>query len=326
LLIDNRHAEVIEVNWRSTRLRTLDDISIEIPNREIAKLTIINLNRPQRLHAMRLPFTLDYAAPPTRAKNVLLHAAANAKGVAPEPKPKVYLNNFGDYGVQYEIKFWMEDHNNYSEVCDAIRTNVWYGLRRHGIKIPYPTQTLHLERPARDRHHEVQAAARIMLRQQPLFKCLTDEQLDTLLPRGRVVHFGMEETVIQQGDEGDSMFILVEGKAAVMVNRNGAAKHVAALGSGDCFGEMSLLTGERRMATVVAQTDCELVEIGKTVLAESLKQNPRLLEQLSELLARRQVETDFILKTGVPAGTSPDGRQTNYAAGFLGKLREFFEM
>jgi len=67
LLIDNRHAEVIEINWRSTRMRTIDDISVEVPNREIARQTIINLNRPHRLHAIRIPVTLDYSAPPTRA-------------------------------------------------------------------------------------------------------------------------------------------------------------------------------------------------------------------------------------------------------------------
>src|SRR2546428_7118243 len=72
LILDNRHAEVIEINWRSTRLRTLDDISIEIPNREIARQTIVNLNRPQRRHALRLPITLDYAAPPSQVKELLL--------------------------------------------------------------------------------------------------------------------------------------------------------------------------------------------------------------------------------------------------------------
>src|SRR5215471_3119040 len=178
LFIDNRYAEVIEINWRSTHLRTLDHVLIEVPNREVARQVIINLNRPNRVHAMRVPVTLDYTAPPTRAKDVLLHAASNAKGVLPDPKPRVYLKNFSESGVEYEIKFWMDDHSQYYEVCDAIRTNVWYGLHRHGIRIPFPTRTVQLERPARDKQHEVQTAARVMLRQQPLFRYLTDEQLD----------------------------------------------------------------------------------------------------------------------------------------------------
>src|SRR5712672_1322875 len=266
LIIDNRHAEVIEINWRSTRLRTLDDISIEVPNREIVRQTIVNLNRPTRRHAMRIPVVLDYSAPPTRAKDILLHAVSNAHGVCAEPRPRVFLKNFGDSGIEYDIKFYIDDHGQSSEIADAIRTNIWYGLHRHGIRIPYPTRTLQIERPARDKQQEVQTAARIILRQQPLFKCLSDEQLDSLLPRGKAVHFGRGETVIQQGADGDSMFVLVDGQANVVVQQNGSPRSVAVLNSGDCFGEMSLLTGEKRNASVIANQDCELVEIGKTVL------------------------------------------------------------
>ena len=325
LLVDNRYAEVTEFNWRATRLRTVDDISIEIPHLELARQTIVNLNRPRRPYAMRIPITLDYAAPPTRVKAVLLHAVANAKGVSPEPKPQVFLKNFGDSGVEYEIRFWLEDYEQYYLVCDAIRTNMWYGLRRHGIRIPYPTRTVQLERPARDKQLEVQTAARIILRQQPLFRCLSDEQLDALLPRGRVVHFGRDEKLIQQGEDGDSMFVLVDGQATVLAQGNNGPTPVAFLKSGDCFGEMSLLTGEQRRATVIAQTDCEVVEIGKTVLAKSLKDNPALLSQLSELLARRQLETEGILAAEKKGG-SAEAQQTKYAAGFLDKLRAFFEL
>lgn len=325
LIIENRHAEVIEVNWRSTRLRTLDDISIEVPNREIARQTIVNLNRPTRKHAIRIPVVLDYSAPPTRAKDVLLHAVSNAKGVCAEPKPRVYLKNFGDSGIEYDIKFHIENHGQSSEITDAIRTNIWYGLHRHGIRIPYPTRTLQIERSARDKQQEVQTAARIILRQQPLFKCLSDEQLDTLLPRGRAIHFGKDEKIIRQGDTGDSMFILVEGEANVVFERNGSSKYIASLAAGDCFGEMSLLTGERRSATVVANTDCEVVEIARPILAKSLKQNPELLKELSQLLAKRQMENDGALAAEITE-TGLKARETKYAAGFLEKLRSFFEL
>ena len=324
LFVDNRYAEVVEINWRSTRLRTLDDFSLEIPNRDLARQVIINLNRPGMSHAIRLNFILDYSAPPTRVKGILLHAASNAKGVLPEPKPRVYVKSFSETGVEYEIKLSLLTHRDFSEVCDAVRTNVWYGLRRHGVKIPFPTRTIQLERPARDKQQDVQSAARMILRQQPIFKCLADEQLDALLPRGRTVHFGKDEKIIQQGEAGQSMFLLVSGEANVTVDRNGSPRFVASLGAGDCFGEMSLLTGEPRTATVVANSDCEVVEIDKPVLARSLADNPQLLRQLSELLARRQIETEGLLASETPS--SMGERQSQYAAGFLGKLRQFFEL
>lgn len=324
LVVDGKYGEVIEINWRATRLRTMDEILIEIPHRQMAAQNIINLNRPARRHAMRISVGVEYSAPPTRVKDVLLHATANARGILPEPKPRVYLKNFGDSSIEYEIKFFLEDHSLYFDTCDAIRTNIWYGLRRHGIRMPFPMRTVQIERPSRDKQHDVQSTARLMLREQPLFKSFTDVQLDSLLPRGHAVHFGRGEKIIEQGDSGDSMFILVEGKADVQATRGGVQAHVATLAAGDCFGEMSLLTGEPRSATVTAGTDCEVVEIGKAVLAKSLKENPQLVTQLGELLAKRRIETEGILES--TPKTDLIEKQKQYTDGFLHKLRVFFEL
>lgn len=325
LLLDNRYAEVIEINWRATRLRTMDDILIEIPHRQMAAQNIINLNKPARLHAMRLSVGIEYSAPPNRVKDILIHATANAKGIAPEPKPRVYLKNFGDYAIEYEIKFWLDDHSKYFEICDIIRTNIWYSLHRHGIRIPYPVRTVQLERPSRDRQQEVQSTARMILHQQPLFKSFTDLQLDSLLPRGIAVHFGRGEKLIEQGEDGDSMFILVDGKADVLVDRDGAQTRVASLGTGDCFGEMSLLTGEKRSATVVAVMDCEIVEIGKEILAKSLQENPQLVTMLGEMLAKRRLENEGVL-AGAISKTDFAEKHKHYTDGFLTKLRYFFKL
>ena len=325
LVIDGRHAEVIEVNWRATRLRTHDDIVIEIPHRQMASQTIVNLNRPTRRHAMRLSIGIDPAAPPSRVKDVLLHATSNAKGVATEPRPRVYLKQFGDWSNEYEIMFWLDNHLFYNDVCDSIRTNVWYSLQRHGIKIPFPTRTLQIERPERTREQQLQSTARVILRQQPLFKSFSDEQLDALLPRGQITNFGRGEKVIEQGANGDSMFILVKGEANVIVHRNGHDTHVASLHSGDCFGEMSLLTGEKRSASVIASTDCEVVEIGKHILANGLKENPELLTQLSTLLAQRQMENEGILKSQSDTSIIR-AKQSEYQTTFIDKLKVFFEL
>jgi CRP-like cAMP-binding protein len=325
LQVDKIYAEVIEVNWRATRLRTHDDVVIEIPHRQMASQTIVNLNRPTRRHAVRVSVGIDYSAPPSRVRDVLLHATSNAKGVASEPRPKVYLKNFGESSIDYEIKFWIDDHLYYNDVCDSVRTNIWYSLQRHGIKIPFPTRTVQLERPTRSKQQEVQSTARQILRQQPLFKSFTDDQLDALLPRGQLTSFGRGEKVIEQGANGDSMFILVKGEANVVVNRNGLDMHVASLNSGDCFGEMSLLTGEKRSASIIAKSDCEVVEIGKPILANSLKENPELVEKLSTLLAKRQLENEGALAAQTDTSIVR-AKQGEYQTTFIDKLRVFFEL
>ena len=325
LQVHDRFAEVMEINWRSTRLRTNDGIYLDIPNNEIVRGTIINLHYPTPIHAMRLRVGVEYSTPPNRVKDALLHAASNAEGVMPDPPPKIYVMDFADSAVIYEIKFWMGNHAAYNDICDAIRTNIWYEFKRQRITIPFPIRTLHLKRPqprsAREGHEEVQA----ILRGEPLFDCLDDAQLENVLQRARVNHFGRGERVIEEGAPGDSMFILLRGTAQVSVAQNGAGIRVGVLRSGDCFGEMSLLTGEPRTATVRAEGDCEVLEISKSVMAEVFQSAPECLNQLSELLAKRKLETEGIVKDA----TQPHDQETKereYRASFLRRLRTVFEL
>src|ERR1043165_9829434 len=146
LQVAERYAEVMEINWRSTRFRTNDGIYLDIPNYQIARNTIINLHYPTEVHAMRLRVGVDYDVPPNRVKDALHRAATSAEGVLPEPPTKVYVMDFADSAVIYEIKFSMGNHRYYNDVCDAIRTNIWYEFKRQQISIPFPIRTLHVQR------------------------------------------------------------------------------------------------------------------------------------------------------------------------------------
>jgi CRP-like cAMP-binding protein len=146
-----------------------------------------------------------------------------------------------------------------------------------------------------------------------------------LLARARQYRFGRGEKVIEQGTQGESMFILMRGEASVLVGSNGEITPVASLRPGECFGEMSLLTGARRSATVVAHTDCEVVEIEKRNLVELLHRHPELLRDFSELLARRQLEIDGAL-TQTSQRRRVNELQRECAAGFFTRLTSFFEL
>src|SRR5438034_5028528 len=253
LQVGERFAEVMEINWRSTRLRTTDAIYLDIPNNEMVGHTIVNLHYPTELHAMRIRVGVEYKNPPSRVKDALFRAASTAEGVLAEPKVNIFLVDFADFAVMYEIKFYMGNHSRINEINDAVRTNIWYELKRKVITIPFTIRKLHVERLAARTVQEDQEEARIILRDEPLFECLSDAQIDNLVKDARLNHFGRGERVIQEGAEGDSMFVLLRGAAQVSVSKNGSSIPVANLGAGDCFGEMSLLTGERRTATVRAE-------------------------------------------------------------------------
>ena len=325
LQVGERFAEVKEINWRSTRLCTNDNIYLDIPNNEMVSHEIVNLHYPTELHAMRIRVGVEYKNPPNLVKEALYRAASTAKNVLAEPKVRIFLVDFADFAVIYEIKFYMGNHSKINETNDAVRTNVWYELKRCGITIPFPIRTLHVQRKPGRSAQDDQAEASSILRGEPLFGCLSDEQLNQLVSQARLNIFGRGEPVIEEGSPGDSMFVLLRGAANVLVSKNGSTIRVATLGAGDCFGEMSLLTGEPRSATVRADGDCYVMEIGKPVMAEVLRDAPSCLEKLSELLAQRRMETEGALKE---AGRTDEHAITErqYTATFLHRLRTFFQL
>ncbi|MEI8340778.1 MAG: mechanosensitive ion channel family protein [Verrucomicrobiota bacterium] len=324
LLFETHHAEVIEINWRSTRLRTNDDICLDIPNNQIVRHTIVNLSYPEKIHSMRIVIGLDYNVPPNQVKEIIVNAAKESIGVLPAPVPKCFLKDFGDSAIQYELKFWMEDDALYNDIFDSIRTNIWYALKRHQIKIPFPVRTLQIER--RDRFsREIPAAVRASLATQPLFQNLDEHQTNQLLSAAKLHRYGSGEKLIRQGTEGSSMYVLLDGNADVHVSHQGGSACVATLKAGDYFGEMSLLTGEKRSATVVAKSDCEVLEIGKTSFAEVLQSSETLLQKLSEMLAQRRLENEGVLAaTSGPQTVAT--KQQEYAANFLARLSSFFDL
>jgi len=327
LIVETQHAEVIEVNWRSTRLRTNDDYYLDVPNTSIVRSTIVNLSYPSHLHAMRMRVGVAYDAPPNKVKGVLLEAAKEAQGVLSHPPSKVFLVDFADSAVTYEIKYWIQNHAAFNEISDSLRTAVWYALQRARIAIPFPIRTVQVERK-RVTPFRMPEEVRAAIRTKPFFKCLAPGQVDKIVGAAKYSLFGRGERIVEQGADGTSMFVLLTGEAAVYVRHedHGAdPTRVAALQAGDYFGEMSLLTGEKRSATIVATTDCQVLEIAKAQLAQVLQENSELLKNLSEMLAQRRLDNEGVLASTTERHAMV-GKKEEYAQGFLRKLASVFDL
>ena len=324
LIVDSQRAEVIEMNWRSTKLRTNDDYYLDIPNKAIVSHTIVNLSYPTKVHSNRIRIGFEYAVPPNRVREILRRATANAAGVLESPPPKVYLRDFGDSAIIYEIKYSLDDERRFNDIEDGIRTNVWYEARRAGLTIPFPMRTVEIRRPA-VHADKLTADLREQLARQEILSPLDDTQKDRLLEHAQIRRFGRCEKVIRQDSEGCSMFVIIHGEADVVIHANGTDTTVATLHAGEAFGEMCLLTGEKRSATVIAKTDCDLWEIDRAHLQPLIHENASLAERLSELLARRRMATEGVLAAQTPAQVVEQKRQ-EYAAGFRKKIRSLFEI
>ncbi len=319
LLVDNHHARVLEVTWRSTRLITDDDIMLEMPNSTLVKQPIINFHQPSLEHALRITIGLHYSVPPARAQAILRAAAASVPGVCAKPPPQINVHNFADSSVVYEVKFWIIDHGQKSRLMSDVRSHCWYAVRRAQMEIPYPTVTLLRPQP-QDAAGVARAAAAAALRTNAIFSFLTPEQVDELVQRSPVVLFAQAEPLVEQGDEGSSMFLLVRGRVEVRVTRDGVTKVVTQLGPGDCLGEISMLTGEKRTATVAASDEVEAVEITHNAFSTFIRHNPEVLNRLGELLAKRQ-QANVQPAPGAAPLPPPESRDN-----IVRRLKAFFEL
>jgi small-conductance mechanosensitive channel len=320
LLIDGQHARVVGISWRDTRLITSDDVVIEIGNSELLKQTLTNFHQPQPRHAVRATIGLHYSAPPARVQALLKQTAQGVPGVCPAPEPQVYLKEFADSAIIYEIKVWIDDHAVISRVLSDVRSHCWYAVNRAGIEIPYPQLTLHRAAPA-DPRDETRDAAVTALQAGTVLSFLSPAQLRQLVSESAVLSFAPGEGIIQQDEPGASLFLLIRGRVEVRIRRDGRVVAVAKLGAGECFGEMSLLAGEARSATIVTLTEVTAVEIPKPAFAAIVRANPEILGRLSELLAQRQQ-----LNAHQPAPAEANGTAEQSRHRIRAKLRAFFEL
>ena len=319
LIVDGKHVEVIEVNWRTTRLRNLDAASFDIPNNQLAKATIVNLYRPTPIHAARASVSVEYGVPPNQVKDALVRAGSAAPGVLSHPAPVAYLMNFDDSGIRYELKYWIDDARRFPEISDTVRTNIWYELDRRTIPFSYPTRIVEM-RSKKETEPTDQVSA--LLHVQQMFTDMETEQIQALAKSARHLRYGRGEKIISQGDPGGSMYVLSSGIAQVTVERDGRTSDLSELASGECFGEISLLTGSPRTASVTAKTDCDIIEIDKSAMRDVLKQYPRLADHLSETLSARQSLLETELANWKDNNEIAPVNQTKES--FLFRIRQFF--
>ncbi|HSI33067.1 MAG TPA: cyclic nucleotide-binding domain-containing protein, partial [Tepidisphaeraceae bacterium] len=149
-----------------------------------------------------------------------------------------------------------------------------------------------------------------------------------LAGRIKTAPFVRGETITRQGTRGDWLYLLVTGRAEVKVaTDNGGgrdSRHVADLRPGDFFGEMGLMTGGERTATVVATTDSTCYRIDKADLEPILATRPEIAEDVAQILARRRTELDAVRED---LNEDAKRRRMSEAQGdLLQRIRRFFTL
>lgn len=309
IAIGGHEGSVSEITWRATRLRTRRGDLVIVPNSEVSKGAITNYSEPIGPSRLQIDVGLSYDALPTRAKAVMLEAVRQAPLVLRDPPPDVLLMDFAASSVTYRARVWINDFRFEEEATDQVRTALYYALRRAGIEIPYPIQVEYGREEASvdlDAAVERRAAA---LARVPMFDGLSDAERRLLAAASGERVYGQGERIVRQGEPGESMFVLLDGSARVFVEPD---TEVAIIDAGGCFGEMSLLTGDPRTASVVARVDCVVIEIAPDAFSEIARANPSAMDRIAGLAAERRGPLEQARLTA--AVTSPLVAQTGLLA------------
>jgi small-conductance mechanosensitive channel len=309
---------VEEITWRGIKLRTFQNHIVLISNSQAGKESIEVAPR-DNLNARLVFFNTLYTDSPARTIHVVREAVREADNVSNKITPIVRIRNLGDNGVDYEVKYWLDDYTKHNDTDALVRQRIWYAFKRAGLNFAFPTRTLYIERPGKKDGAAADGRGFIeRLSGVDIFAPLSMEEIATLAGASVSHVFAPGETVIRAGDQGSSMFVVHNGRVKVQISDNGKQRTVAVLKDGEFFGEMALFTGEPRTANVVAAEETEVLEIGHLAMKHLFETNPDLVEALSHIIAERRL--------GLKAKSEDAETHAEESAGIISSIKRFFGM
>ncbi|MBV9829317.1 MAG: mechanosensitive ion channel family protein [Alphaproteobacteria bacterium] len=321
--------KVLEINWRTTRLQIPTGRIVMVPNSRMGTMIIANLSMPDTVCRFDVNIVLDFSVPRARALRVLLagaKAACGPDGPLTTPAPRVLVNGLTELGVEYRVIYWHTIDNPMEGVGrNTVVQSLLHHLMSAGLSPAYPKQdTFSAEMPVRQLEHQSATDRTELLGRLEILQSLLPMQLEELAGQVRLRHFAAGEALVEQGEPGASMFVLAEGLCEVWQLGDGTLRNLAVIQPGEFVGEMSLLTGEPRSATVKAATDVVGYELTAEQLAPILAESPELYEEMSVVVAERRLRTSRRLAE--LDAESRDRELLSTSAQILEKMRNFFRL
>ncbi len=292
---------VAEIRWRYTAIETRNWETVVIPNSVLLKNQVIVQGRrsgqPQQWRRW-VWFNVDYRhAPPDviRAVETAIRGSA-IPNVAAEPAPQCIVMDFQESWARYAARYWLTDLAADDPTDNLVRQRIYYALTREGMQLSIPAHAVFVTEDTGERRAEKSKSAMARreraLESVDLFDGLSTEDRHHLATSLVYAPFAKGEALTKQGAKAHWLYIISKGECSVRVAAKGGQKEVATLTAGQVFGEMSLLTGAERSATVVALTDVECWRLDREVFKELVERRPAIAEEVAGILAARQTGLD----------------------------------
>jgi len=323
--------KVTEIRWRYTAIETRNWETVLVPNAVLMKSQVQVLGRrigqPQQWRRW-VYFNVDWRYPPSDVVQCAVTALKNARleRVAADPPPNCVLMEMAESYGRYAVRYWLTDLAVDDPTDSEVRTVIFFALQRAGMRLSMPAHAIFVTEESADRREvktkqQLQRCVRL-LDALDLFKDLTPEEKLQLARGLKHTPFATGEVMTRQGAEAHWLYMMEEGEAAVSVSEGGIEREVARIKAPAFFGEMSLMTGEPRSATVVAVTDTECFRLEKSTFRDVLQERPALAEKIAAVLTHRRAEL-YAVREGVTAEAKLKQLRGSETA-LLEKIRGFF--
>ncbi len=285
-------AKVLDMTWRSTRLLLRDNTVLAVPNSIAAESQVVNFHQPDDSYEVWIYFHVDPACDPSRVIKVATDAMLSHPTVLRDPAPGCRFIGYTDWSGEFVAVPLFSGYGKKNVFRGAIMTHLWRELHRAGIRQAVRTHETYLLRG--DKAMGVRSARPIdILRSVEIFQPLSDEAKAYITEQMTPHTFAPGQVVVEQGAAGDSLFIIVEGTVGVWVRlASGETLEVDRMGAGSFFGEMALLTGEARTASIKAVSETHVFEVKRDHLAPLIERQPEMSVILTEELTRRTINRE----------------------------------
>jgi small-conductance mechanosensitive channel len=309
---------VAEITWRATKIHTKTGNFVIVPNNVIAKEAITNYSEPAVPTRLEIDVGASYLSTPADVKAGIMEALSQVPRVLKSPQPDALLLSFDGSAITYRTRFWIADYEFDDEAKDEVRTAVFYAFARRGIEIPWPIEVgYEREWPEPDAATK-QAERERVLANVDLFARLTDGQRRDIAAQSTIRMYGNGEAIVRQGEPGQSMFVVCSGKVAVVLDPG--QREVAVTEKGGYFGEMSLLTGDPRTASVVARGDVSVLELDAEVFRALGAVDSQAVERIALAAVARRAELSQVRDAAQQAAV------VDAPATLLGRMKKFLRL
>lgn len=314
---------VIEINWRATRVITLDQVEMIVPNGLVAKNPIVNFSLPKAVVRRETEVFATSDLSPELMRRVLLRSIEHVDGILASPPPAVYTRGFSERGMSYMLRYFIERFDRREFIDSAVRERIWYAMQRANMTIPVPRRHIEIldRSEAPPKVTPADRLARDFIRQNSLFQNLSEESQDHLASACRRKRYAPEELIVHKGDTSTEMYLIESGRVRIeLPSEDGRSQVAGELGAGEFFGEMSLMTGEARAADIATSEETSVLVIDREALVPLLERHPELVEHLSRVLAERRARLAELAMAGleVPRDSKHDELE------LVGRIRRFF--